>query len=190
MLCHFIIYHKITMWFIISLLLYHHYIYYIIIILLKTYTITMLLQLLQLLRYFWYVKIDYTTCSGLSFCRQSFINIRKLIVSTVYIRRILLAASHARTARTRTNTEAAKSPWIPMPDKLLNQTAKPIVRKSSEWACFFVIVYQSGTCRVCAQRGVDSEMENVREKKREKEREKGERETQRTKRRGVEVHGE
>lgn len=105
----------------------------------------------------------------------------------MYIRRILLAASHARTARTRTNTKAAKSPWIPMPDKLLNQTTKPIVRKSSEWACFFVIVYQSGTCRVCAQRGVDSEMENVREKKREKEREKGERETQRTKRRGVEV---
>lgn len=91
----------------------------------------------------------------------------------MYIRRILLAASHARTAQTRTKTEAAKSPWIPMPDKLLNQTAKPIVRKSSEWACFFVIVYQSGTCRMCVQRGVDSEMEDVRGKKREKERVKG-----------------
>lgn len=43
---------------------------------------------------------------------------------------------------------------------------------------------------MCVQRGVDSEMEDVRGKKREKERVKGERGTQRTKRRGVEVHGE
>lgn len=46
---------------------------------------------------------------------------------------------------------------------------------------------------MCAQRGVDSEMEDVRGKKRErrKEREKrGKRDTERTKRRGVEVHGE
>ncbi|TGZ46186.1 hypothetical protein DBV15_06522, partial [Temnothorax longispinosus] len=47
---------------------------------------------------------------------------------------------------------------------------------------------------MCAQRGVDSEMEDVRGKKRErrkeKERERVKRDTERTKRRGVEVHGE
>lgn len=117
----------------------------------------------------------------------SFINIRKLIISTVYIRRILLVASqYARTVQTRTNIEAAKSPWISMPDKLLNQTAKPIVRKSSEWACFFVIVYQSGTCRMCAQRGVDLEMEDVRGKREEREgkREIGKRNTENEAKRG------
>lgn len=92
----------------------------------------------------------------------------------LYIKRILLVASHVRTDRTWVNIEVVKSPWIPMPDKLLNQTAKPIVRKSSEWACFFVIVYRPGTCRMCAQRGVDSEMENSEgEEQTERGRERG-----------------